>query len=98
MMPVGHWCRSCVAQPASDDSLCLSCHDPVIPRLDLRLNCTSVTYIREIAILFHTVSLDYSDLRGVITQGGGIVTTAVMPDSGSRTICEQIQFLFRFWI
>jgi hypothetical protein len=42
------------------------------------------------------VSLDYSDLRGVITQGGGIVTTAVMPDSGSRSICDQIQFLFRF--
>jgi hypothetical protein len=34
----------------------------------------------------------------VIAQGWGIVTTAVMPDSGSRTIREQTPFLFRFWI
>jgi hypothetical protein len=42
------------------------------------------------------VSLDYPDIRRVITQGGGIVTTAVMPDSGSRLICGRIQFLFLF--
>ena len=28
-----------------------------------------------------TVSLDYSDIRGVITQGGGIVTTTAVQQS-----------------
>jgi hypothetical protein len=56
MLPVGPGHRTRVAQPTSDDSLRLSCHSPVIPRLDLRLTVPSVTNTLE---SIHTLALVY---------------------------------------